>query len=331
MLGAAVLGLGRIGPTHARVVAASAGAELRAVADSDEAKLGALLDDMPGVVGHGDYRVALARDDVDVAVICLPHWLHEEAAVAAAEAGKHILIEKPLADSVAACDRIIAAAERAGVVLMPAHTQRYYPVVARAKEVLDSGEIGDLIMAVDTWYKPLNPETRPKWMLDRETGGGMALMDGVHLIDRLLWIIGPDLHSVSGVVGNPVYPSIPADDTSMALLRWKSGKTASISRIAFRTGITQYGADFFCTEGQLRLRIAYGQVGTTGLWIGRGEEQTRLDVPEFDSLGRQFEEFLGAVRIGAEPPITGAHGRQVIEVIEAIDHSSETGREVVLV
>lgn len=153
-------------------------------------------------------------------------------------------------------------------------------------------------------------------------------MDGVHLIDRLLWIIGTDLRSVSGVVGNPVYPSIPADDTSMALLRW-SGKTASVSRIAFRTGGTQYGADFFCTEGQLRLRIAYGQVGTTGLWIGRGKEHTRLEVPAFDSLGRQFEGFLGAVRSGAQPPITGAHGRQVIEVIEAIDRSSETGREVV--
>lgn len=146
MLGAAVLGLGRIGPMHARVVAASAGAELRAVADGDEVKLGALLDDMPEVAGHGDHRDALARDDVDIAVICLPHWLHEDAALAAAEAGKHILIEKPLADSVAACDRIIAAAERKGVVLMPAHTQRYYPVVAKAKEVLDSGEVGDLIM-----------------------------------------------------------------------------------------------------------------------------------------------------------------------------------------
>ena len=115
----------------------------------------------------------------------------------------------------------------------------------------------------------------------------------------------------------------------MALLRWKSGKTASVSRIAFRTGITQYGADFFCTAGQLRVRIAYGQVGTTGLWIGRDEELKKVDVPEFDSLDRQFEEFLSAVRNGTEPPITGAHGRQVIEVIQAIDRSSETGREVV--
>jgi phthalate 4,5-cis-dihydrodiol dehydrogenase len=329
MLGAAVLGLGRIGPTHAKVVAASTGAELKVVAEGDEVKLGSLLDDLPGVAGHGDYRDVLAGDDVDVVVICLPHWLHEEAAMAAAEAGKHILIEKPLADSMAECDRIIAAAERSGFVLMPAHTQRYYPVVAKAKEVLDSGELGGLIMAVDTWYKPLDPEKRPKWMLDRERGGGMALMDGVHLIDRLLWIIGPDIHSVSGVIGNPVYPEIPADDTSMSLLRWKSGKVASISRMAFRTGVTQYGADFFCIGGQLRLRIAYGQVGTTGLWIGRGEEHSPVVVPEFDSLERQFEEFLDAVRNGTEPPITGAHGRQVIEVIEAIDRSSETGREVV--
>ena len=329
MLGAAVLGLGRIGPTHARTVARSPDVELKAVADADEAKLGEVMDEFPDAAGYGDFRDVLARDDIQVAVICLPHWLHEEAAVAAAEAGKHILIEKPLADSVAECDRIIEAADRNHVTLMPAHTQRYYPVVAEAKRILDSGDLGEVIMAMDMWYKPLNPEARPQWMLDRQKGGGMALMDGVHLIDRLLWIMGPDVESVSGRVGNPVYPEIPADDTSMALMRWRSGKVASVSRIAFHTGVTKYGADFFCTRGQLRFRIAYGGSGTTGVWVGRDGEYTPVDVPAFDSLERQLSEFVGALNRGDAPPISGAHGRQVIEVIEAMNRSSETGREVV--
>ena len=330
MLGVAVLGLGRIRPTHARVVSRTDGVELKAVAEMDEAKLGPVVDDLPGVTGYGEYREALARDDVQVAVICLPHWLHEQAAVDAAEAGKHIFIEKPLANSVAGCDRIIDSARRNNVTLMPAHTQRYYPVVARTKQILDSGEVGELIMAVDTWYKPLNPEARPPWMLERKMGGGMALMDGVHLIDRMLWIFGDDIQSVTASVGNPVYPEGLADDTSMAFLRWRGGKVATVSRIAFRTGVTSYGADFFCTNGQVRFRIAYGGHGTTSVWVGKNEEYAEVDVPQFDSLERQFTEFVESLQEGREPPITGAHGRQVIEVMEAMDRSSETGREVLL-
>ena len=329
-IGVAVLGLGRIGPNHARVAAQTPGVELKALAEANEERLGEVLSQFSGVEGYGDYRQALDRDDVDVAIICLPHWLHEEAAVAAAEAGKHVLIEKPLADSVAEADRIIEAARRNGVLLMPAHTQRYYPEVRKAKEVLDSGELGDLIMAVDMWYKPLNPESRPKWMLDRRTGGGMALMDGVHLIDRLLWIFGPEVRAVSAMVGNPVYPEIPADDTSLSFLRWADGKVATISRYAYRTGVTKYGCDLFCTGGQLKFRRAYGAQGTTGVWIGRDGQWTEVEVPQFDSLERQFAEFVEALREGREPPITAQHGRRVLEVLEAMDRSSETGREVLL-
>ncbi len=86
MLGVAVLGLGRIGPTHARVVSQADGVELKAVAEMDEAKLGSVVDGLPGVTGYGEYRDALARDDVQVVVICLPHWLREQAAMGAAEA-----------------------------------------------------------------------------------------------------------------------------------------------------------------------------------------------------------------------------------------------------
>ena len=154
-------------------------------------------------------------------------------------------------------------------------------------------------------------------MLDRQTGGGMALMDGVHMIDRMLWLFGPDVHSVAGMVGNPVHPEIPANDTSLTQIRWSSGMTVAVSRIAYRTGV-------------IKFRIAYGRHGTTGVWIGKNEEYAEVDVPQFNSLEQQFKEFVEAVNAGAEPPITATHGRQVIEVMEAMDRSSETGREVLM-
>ena len=111
------------------------------------------------------------RDALQVVVICLPHWLHEQAAMDAAEAGKDIFIEKPLSVLMAGCDRIIEAAHHNNITLMPARTQRYYQVVARMKEILDSRGLGELIMAVDTWYKPLKLDARPLWMLERKMGG----------------------------------------------------------------------------------------------------------------------------------------------------------------
>jgi len=118
-------------------------------------------------------------------------------------------------------------------------------------------------MAIDTWYKPHNPEQRPPWLLDRKLGGGMLLMDGTHMIDRLLWHLGGKVVAVKAMNGNPVYPEIPADDTAMAFLQFDNGIVATISRIAYRTGITQYGADYFGTNGQLKYRLPYGPHGKT--------------------------------------------------------------------
>src|SRR5258708_37206754 len=97
-IGVAVLGLGRVGPAHAEVVARQARARLVAIADADAARLARTAGKYPGCVALKDYRHALARDDVQAVVICLPHWLHERAAIDAVQAGKHVLIEKPPAD-----------------------------------------------------------------------------------------------------------------------------------------------------------------------------------------------------------------------------------------
>jgi len=118
-------------------------------------------------------------------------------------------------DSVAEGERIAEALRTNPVTFTVGHTQHFYPIVAAAKRLLDSQRVGETIMAIDTWYKPHEPEKRPSWMLDRSKGGGMLLMDGAHLIDRLIWHLGGKVFSVKAVNGNPVYPEFPADDTGM--------------------------------------------------------------------------------------------------------------------
>ena len=330
-LGVAVLGLGRVGPAHVRVVAENARVRLVAIAEADEAKRGAVAGGYPGCAALSDYHDALAREDVQAVVICLPHWLHERAAIDAVEAGKHVLIEKPLATSLEGCEHIAeVVGKRHGVTFTVGHTQHFYPIVAKAKQVLAGGQIGRPLMAIDTWYKPYEPEKRPAWMLDRKLGGGMLLMDGTHMIDRLLWHLGGKVQTVKAMNGNPIYPEIPADDTAMAFLQLDNGIVATLSRIAYRTGITQYGADYFGTNGQLKYRLPYGRHGEVGLWIGQSEEWEPIAVVANDPLADQFDAFVDAIEQHTEPAVSVEHALEVIRVMEAIERSAESGREVVL-
>ncbi len=328
-LGVSVIGLGRIGPSHAKIVSESPHATLKALVDTNEERLEEVSKGFPEVSCYTDYTAALQRDDVHVALICLPHGIHRDCAMVAASAGKHILIEKPLACTVSECDEILKTAVDHKVTVMPAHTQRFLPQISKVKEILDSGELGKPIMAIDYWHKPFNLASRPRWMLSSETGGGMALMDGTHMIDRLLWFFGAEVASVSGTEGNFAFPQVNADDTSMALLRWKNGLIATISRQAYSTGVTIFGGDITCTKGQIKFRMPYGKDGESGVWIGRKEKYSAVELDTTQhSLEREIEGFLSALKNGTEPPITGAHGRQVIQITEAISHSSITSREV---
>lgn len=328
MLRIAVLGLGRVGPAHARAISEARGAALVAIADIEETKRARIVAEHPGARGVTDYRDALASPDVDAVVIALPHGLHAQAAVDAANAGKHMLIEKPMATSVAECDQILEAARANNVQVMIGHTQHVSPVVMAVKQALEERRIGDLVMGIDQWNKPYNPETRPAWMLDRARGGGMQLMDGVHLIDRVMWFTGSRPVAVKAMMRAATYPGYACDDTSQAFVEFENGVVVTISRIAYRSGMVLYGGDLFGTEGQIKYREPYGRQGEKGAWIGRDEQWEALPLPETKGLVTQFENFVQAVTSGGEPPVPGAFGRLVIEVSEAMERSAETGREV---
>ena len=328
-VGVAVLGAGRIGGSYIDVVKKTAGVEMLVVAEPREEQAELLHENHRDVDFVKDYAEALARDDVKIVIGALPHDLHKQAAIDAANAGKHIYMEKPLAISLSEADEMLAAAEANGVKLMTAHTQRYYPVVKAMKQIVDSKRFGDLIMAYDTWHKPFDLPARPAWMLDRERGGGMGLMDGTHQIDRLLWLIGLDIETVSARIGAFAHPQIKADDTGIYFLRWKSGVVATVSRLAWQVGATATGTELFFTKGQARFQLQ----PSVGLWVADTTEGTWREEPveTTDSLADEFTEFVAAIERGDDDtPIPQAHGRLVMQVLEATEESARTGREVVL-
>ena len=339
-IGVAVLGTGRIGGRYIEWTNSVPGAEVRVVAEANEAAAAKWQDQYPDLDFVNDYKEALKRDDVDVVVITLPHWLHRQAAIDAANAGKHIYVEKPMAVWPSEAREMLAAARLNGVKVMTAHTQRYQRPVKAMKQIVESKRFGELIMAYDMWHKPYEPYIRPKWMLDRELGGGMGQMDGTHEIDRLLHLIGYDVDTVSARVGqftypNKKHPDIKADDTAMCFIRWKSGVVATISRIAWEKGATEYGTDMFFTEGMARLRIAYGQGPgqNTAIYVaetpaGTWREEAVDDTSPFEE---EIADFIAAIERGdADTPIPQEHGLRVLEILEATEESSRTGREIVL-
>lgn len=336
--GVAVLGTGRIGGSYIDVVKKTPGADIKLVAEPREDVAASWKDRHPDVDFVADYRDALARDDVDVIIGTLPHWLHYQAALDAVAAGKHIFMEKPTAVWASQAEEMLDAAREKDVKLMTAHTQRYYPAVKAMKGVVDSGDLGDVIMVYDVWHKPYGPYNRPEWMLDRERGGGMGQMDGTHQIDRLLWIIGNDVATVSARQGQFTYPdsehpSINCDDTGMYFIRWKSGVVATVSRIAWERGATEYGGDYFFTQGMARFRLPYGGGDRPALFIADTDQGTwrREEVPVRDSILDEFTEFIESLERGDEDtPIPQQHGLNVLKVLEATEESTRTGREVVL-
>ena len=329
-LGVAILGTGRLGGRYIDIVKETDGTDMKAVAEPREEQVAPLKMSHPDVDFVADYRELLDRDDIHLVIGTLPHWLHKQAAIDAANRGKHIYLEKPMAVFLDECDEMLDAARQNNVKLMTAHTQRYFPTVRKMKEIAESKRLGELIMAYEIWHKPLNPGGRPPWMLDRNLGGGMGQMDGTHLIDRLLWIFGNDVASVSGITSNFCFPDVAADDTGMCLIRWKSGKAAAISRIGWETGVTEYGGDYFFTSGQARYRNAYGPGDDhgTGVWIGAGQEWHE-PMEQHDPMTLEFREFIDSLNRGDDDtPVPQMHGRNVMAILDAWEQSHASGKEV---
>jgi predicted dehydrogenase len=335
-LGVAVLGTGRLGGRYVEIVKHTPGARMAVVAEPREEATASLREAHPDVDFAGDFRDVVGRDDVDIVVCTLPHHLHYDAALDAAASGKHIYMEKPLAAWLSQGEEMLEAARKAGVKLMTAHTQRYFPQVKLVKSVIGSGRVGEPVMANDFWHFPYRPQTRPAWMMDRRLGGGLAQMATTHQIDRLIYLFGNDMASASGVTGPLTHPEhTGADDSAMALLRWSSGRAATISTWGWRKGAVEYGAELLFTAGMARYSIAYGggDSGDNGVWLAdeAGAGWRKLNMEPADPMADEFSDFVGSVLRGdADTPIPQAHGLLVLKVLEAIEESSRSGREVQL-
>jgi predicted dehydrogenase len=219
-----LIGAGAIGKIRADALAQSPVCELVAVSDLDEARARAAA---PGAKFFAVADHLIASPDVDAVIISTPPPLHEPLAVAAAKAGKHVLVEKPMAATLDACERMIAAAREAETLLTVGYNHRYFEALKLVRDVVASGEIGTLSHVRAYSGHAGLAEFKAPWMYDKQVMGGGALMDnGTHIIDLTRYIMG-DPAEVHGFATNKIW-GLGVEDEGIALLRTDAGVTASI-------------------------------------------------------------------------------------------------------
>ncbi len=258
---------------------------------------------------YADWRELIADKDIDAVYIATPVFLHAEQTIAAAEAGKHVLCEKPMALNVAECDRMIAACEAAGVKLGIAYYRHFYPSIIRVKEIIASGEIGQIVLAQMNAFEYFDPapDHPRRWLLDKAKSGGGPMMDfGCHRLEVLTNLFG-SVAQASGLTANTVFTDREVEDTAAALLRFHSGPVASVT-VTHAAREPQDTLDIFGTRGSIHIPVLNGaEVRIIVDGVDRIESHpTHLNVHQ-----PLIEDFVKAVLENRTPEIDGEIGRVI--------------------
>lgn len=324
-----IIGSGFMGRTHAEAFTKyTQGGRLVAVA------VGSRAPDLArdyGIDVEASLEALLAREDIDAVVITSPHHMHAEQAIAAAKAGKHILLEKPMATTVQDCRAINEACRQAGVHLMLAFTQRYRRGNIEAKKIIDSGKIGKIKMIRETMIAVNGKEIFPKWQQDKANRGTL-LGYGVHSIDRVRWFTGREVQWVAAHSLSP--PGIAAEYSSMVLMGLEEDVSASLlcEMDCPLPGFPKSGFHSWIigTKGIIDLD-AYGdlKVGLDGKWQTVFVQEAidwvkegKFSPVRMQSFADQDQEFINAILGNRPPAITGMDGEKAVEVAVAAYRAS---------
>ncbi len=277
-----------------------------------------------------DYREILARDDIDAVDICLPHHLHSEVAIAAAEAGKHVLVEKPIANTLEEADAMIEAAKKKGVILMVAHNERYMPVYRKAKELVEQGVLGRIFLARADHNQFVQIGER-HWLWREETaGGGVLIGSGIHRVDILRWLVGEIVRVWHRQVIVPERFSDEVETASVTIFEFANGAigelTCNWSAYAAPSAPWYELLWLYGTEGSLHnvggLFVASEKVPE---WQGKFSQ---IPLPNEDSFVNEIRHFGECIRDRKTPLTNGEEGRKSLAVVIAAYEAAEKGGSV---
>ncbi|MDR1744845.1 MAG: Gfo/Idh/MocA family oxidoreductase [Planctomycetota bacterium] len=335
-LGVAVIGSGRAGMIHAVNFAKNVpGAHLAALVDPVRETVEKACAELGVEKGYASHREAIEDKNVDALVIVSPTKFHRDIVIEAAAAKKHILCEKPMAMTVEECDDMIAATDRAGVVLQIGFMRRFDAGFRRAKAIVDSGEIGDVVMVRSNTRGPSVPQP---WMYDIKKSNGPLAEVNSHDIDTLRWFTGSEFRTIYAVGGNYRCPDAKKD--------WPDFYDNVIVAATFANGMQGMmdGAQGVGYAYDARVEI----LGTKGcVFIGRLQDEAVLTCTAGARTGTEplvaswrglFKEaylnedtaFVESVRNSLPPQVSGHDGKMAVRVVNAGNESIVQKRIVAL-
>jgi predicted dehydrogenase len=337
----AVIGAGSIGRQHARLAAADPDCELAAIVDPtpDAKALAAEL----GASWYPDHEAMLAGQVPDGAIVAVPNAAHTEVGIACAAAGVHLLVEKPVADTVPAGLALVEAAETAGVWMLVGHHRRFDPAVEAARAIVRSGDLGRLVLVTVVWaaHKP-DDYWRVPWRA--AAGGGPVLINLIHDVDCLRHICG-EIVEVEAITSRSVR-SFDVEDSAVILLRFGSGalgsvaiSDATVSPWNWEAGTNDNPAVAWSGQNSYRFIGTTGSLEFPNLVVWRGEGAARGDwglpltatpvgVGPRAAHQVQLRHFCAVIRGEARPRIDGRDGLATLAVTTAVHESAASHRPV---
>ncbi|MCG6955625.1 MAG: Gfo/Idh/MocA family oxidoreductase [Gemmatimonadetes bacterium] len=328
----AVIGTGAISQVvYVPILAERTDVDLAVVADLDVTKARSVAERF-GIEEATGPEAVLTRPDLDAVVICTPNHLHEELAIAALEAGKHVLVERPMALTAEGVERILAAARSSGKALGASQAQRFRPEVAALRGFVAGGELGSIYAVRGSWLTRRVPVMRATWRHSKKHAGGGALMDlGVPSLDLCMWLVGyPRITRVSCVLTRGSF-EVEDAATVMALSEDGIAFTLEVSSRYF-AGEDRYYARVMGAEGSGSLPPleVYKQLGGRPLEVTPRQPRPRGgENPYTNAHRRQLDQFVRAVSSQAEVPLPEEQVA-LMRVIQAAYHAAETRGEVTL-
>jgi predicted dehydrogenase len=351
-VGIVLAGCGGIGRSHAAAIAALPEARLVATVDVDEDRARAFAERFGAETHATELAAVLDRDDVDAVVVATANNLHAPLTIQALEAGKHVLVQKPMALTLAEADQMVAAADRSGKQLMVSFFEFFHPAFKRAKELVDAGSIGDIFLfkAIMAWTSGLD-----NWRFDPAVSGGGILMDGhSHHIAFFDWLLdGPPIEHVYCEAGT-LASEATVEDTGVTLIRTPaaiaeiSGSNRLLEPNAQNGQMFKESIEIFGTRGTIHVHPTerpslkvFPADGAGADGLGDGWIAPRLDWVPYEERGYsahfnadedpwvgEHRHFVASIREGRPVVSDGRFGRRVQAILVAAYESAREQRAV---
>ncbi|MDG0810391.1 Gfo/Idh/MocA family protein [Cohnella rhizosphaerae] len=318
----ACIGAGAIAVQHLQAIREVDRLTPVAIADPNETRAQEVAAEY-GIRSYSDYRTMIDHESPRIVIVAVPHFLHKECALYAAECGCAVLLEKPMALNTEECDEIIEAAQRNSAVMLVGHTQHYIAENRKAKQLIDSGVLGELVMIQDTRNMNYFSPSRPDWFYRKALAGGGILANlGSHSIDKVQWLGGSRVKKVRASLTFHADRG-DVEGSGLIFIENEAGVPAAIMQSGY-LGAPRNETELSFTGGSIKLQTS------RGLWVSKGGsayEPIEPD-PQPSPFIMQLLDLLACIETGQEPECSLAYSRSIVAVVDSLYLSHRYGTEL---